>query len=77
MKIWISIADEVFDEAERLAKRTKRSLSRLFSAAIAEYLARHEPEPITATMDRVCLESGNNDEFVRAAAHRTLDECEW
>ena len=37
----VSIPDDVFEGAERLARRTNRSRSRLFSDALKEYLARH------------------------------------
>jgi hypothetical protein len=82
MKTWVAIPDEVYAEAERLARCTKKSLSRLFNDAVAEYLARHGPNEFTAAMDRVCsdlgkAESGNKDEFVASAARRTLHECEW
>jgi hypothetical protein len=70
--------------AERLARRTKKSRSRLFSDAVGEYLARHAPEEVTAAMDRVCEELGNSagnrnlkDEFVASAAWRTLKRSEW
>jgi len=84
MKTAVSIPDEVFEGAERLARRTKKSRSRLFSDAVREYLARHAPEEVTAAMDRVCEELGKSpgnkdfkDEFVAAAAWRTLKRSEW
>jgi hypothetical protein len=77
MKTAVSIPDEVYAEAERLSKHTKKSLSRLFSDAVAEYMARHDPQAVTAAMDRVCAESGNRDEFVASAARRTIEKCEW
>jgi len=78
MKTAVSIPDEVFEGAERLARRTKKSRSRLFSDAVREYVARHAPEEVTDAMDRVCAELGNpNDEFVASAAHRILKRSEW
>ena len=79
MKTEVSIPDEVFAEAERLAKRMRKSRSRLFSDAVREYLARHAPEDVRAATDRVCAESGNpaTDEFVAMAAQRTLRQSEW
>src|ERR1700704_4101975 len=41
MKTAISIPNDLFDGAERLARRTRRSRSRLFTDALREYLARH------------------------------------
>jgi metal-responsive CopG/Arc/MetJ family transcriptional regulator len=84
MKTAVSIPDEVFEGAERLARRTKKSRSRLFSDAVREYLARHAPEEVTAAMDRVCAELGKSagnktaeDGFVASAARRTLKHSEW
>ncbi len=78
MKTAISIPDELFKGAERLARRTKKSRSRLFSDAVREYLARHAPEEITETMDRTCAALGREpDPFVSSAASRVLERSEW
>jgi metal-responsive CopG/Arc/MetJ family transcriptional regulator len=78
MKTAVSIPDEVFAEAERLARRTATTRSRLFSNALREYLARHAPDHVTEAMDRVCAELGDErDTFVGAAARRVLEHSEW
>jgi len=78
MKTAISIPDDVFEKGERLARRMKKSRSRLYSQAIAEYIARHAPDHVTEAMDRVCAEiGGKSDEFVSAASRRTLESSEW
>ena len=78
MKTAVSIPDQVFEEAEKLARRTKKSRSQLFSDALKEYLARHMPEMVTEAMDRVCAELGaETDEFVSSAARRVLERSEW
>jgi metal-responsive CopG/Arc/MetJ family transcriptional regulator len=78
MKTAISIPDDVFKGAERLARRTKKSRSQLFSDAVKEYIARHSPEDVTEAMDRVCAELGcSADKFVSVAARRTLERSEW
>ncbi|HEV3199666.1 MAG TPA: ribbon-helix-helix protein, CopG family [Bryobacteraceae bacterium] len=78
MKTAISIPDDVFAGAERLARRTKKSRSQLFSDAVREYVARHAPEEVTEAMDRVCAELGSpKDEFASAAALRILERSEW
>jgi metal-responsive CopG/Arc/MetJ family transcriptional regulator len=78
MKTAVSIPDEVFEDAERLARRTKKSRSQLFSDALKEYVARHAPDDITEAMNRVCDELGSSkDEFVSAAAARILERVEW
>ena len=78
MKTAVSIPDDVFERAERLAKRAKRSRSDVFAAALREYVARHAPEEITEAMNRVCEEIGApQDKFVNAAARRLLETTEW
>ncbi|MBI3682765.1 MAG: ribbon-helix-helix protein, CopG family [Acidobacteria bacterium] len=78
MKTAVSIPNDVFEGAERLARRTKRSRSQLFSDALKEYVARHAPEEVADAMNRVCGELGNaKDPFVSSAARRVLDRSEW
>ena len=78
MKTAISIPDNVFADAERLARQTKKSRSQLFSDAVREYVARHASDEVTDAMDRVCTELGKaRDDFAPAAAHRILERIEW
>ena len=78
MKTAVSIPDDVFKGAERLARRTKKSRSQLFSDALREYVARHAEDEVTAAMDRVCAELGEpTDQFVSLSALRTLERVEW
>jgi len=78
MKTAVSIPDEVFEEAERLARRMKKSRSQLFSHALAEYVARHAPDHVTESMNKVCSEIGSEpDPFVSAASRRLLERSEW
>jgi len=78
MKRVISIPDEVYQGAERLARRTKKSRSRLYGDALKEYLARHAPDEVTEAMNRACAEVGESkDPFVFSAAHRILERSEW
>ena len=79
MKTAVSLPDELFHAAERHARRSSKSRSRLYSDAIAEYLARHAPDEVTAAMDRVVDRLGEaaNDEFVARAAQHTLERSVW
>ena len=78
MKTAISVPEVVFRRAERLAKRLKKSRSQLYSEAVREYVARHDPEEITETMNRACEEGGGDqDPFVAEAARRILERIEW
>ncbi len=74
----MSIPDDVFEAAERLARRTKKSRSQLYSEAVRDYVARHAPEEITDAMDRVCEDLGPTaDSFVSVAAAHALRRTEW
>src|ERR1700736_571405 len=78
MKTAISIPNDLFDGAERLARRTRRSRSRLFTDALREYLARHTPDKVTESMDQALTEVGEGrDEFVSSVARRRLERTEW
>ena len=78
MKIAVSIPDDIFDEAERLARGMKKSRSEIYRLALAEYLARHCPDRVTEAMDRVCAEIGDqSDEFIALASRRVLERSEW
>lgn len=78
MKTAVSIPDEVFEKVERLARRAGRSRSEVFSAALAEYVARHAPDEVTEAMDRVCAEVGDQrDAFVSAVGRQVLENTEW
>ena len=78
MKTAVSIPDQVFEQAERLARRTRKSRSHVFSSALREYVARHSPDEVTEAMDRVCERVGDQgDLFVARAARQTLEHTEW
>ncbi len=78
MKTAVSIPDEVFREAEVLARRAKRSRSEVYARALREYLARHSPDRVTEAMDRALDEVDEpRDKFASRAARRTLERTEW
>jgi metal-responsive CopG/Arc/MetJ family transcriptional regulator len=78
MKVAVSIPDEVFADAERLAKRLKKSRSQLYSHALREYVARHAPDQVREALDQVWGDPAlKRDEFVSAAARRRLRRTEW
>jgi metal-responsive CopG/Arc/MetJ family transcriptional regulator len=78
MKTAVSIPDALFEQAELFARRSNRTRSQLFSDALAEYLARHTGNEITAAMNRVIDATGEAaDPFISAASHRTMANVEW
>jgi metal-responsive CopG/Arc/MetJ family transcriptional regulator len=78
MKTAVSIPDDVFEKAERLARRAKRSRSDVFSAALREYVARHGPDEITDAIDEAIDGIGEpTNEFAALASHRVLERTQW
>lgn len=78
MKTAISLPDEIFERAERLARRLKKSRSELYREAVAEYVARHDPEAVTEALDQLCEQvDAKPDSFSNAAARRILERTEW
>ena len=78
MKTAVSIPDPIYADAERLARRTGKSRSQLYSEAVAEYVARHSPEEVTAAMNKVCAEVDSQlDPEWRGVAHWVLERSEW
>ena len=78
MKTAVSIPDEVFEEADRLAKDLKTSRSDLYARALKEFLARHAPDAVTEAMNRAVADIGEtSDPFVTRAARLTLEGSEW
>jgi predicted transcriptional regulator len=77
MKTAISIPDDVFRDAEALARRLKRSRSDIYSRAVREYVARYSTDGVTEALDRLCAEGADADGFTTAAARRTLRRSEW
>jgi metal-responsive CopG/Arc/MetJ family transcriptional regulator len=78
MKTAVSVPDRVFEQAERLARQTRKTRSHVFSDALREYIARHSPDEVTEAMNRVCDQLGEQRApFVARAARRTLEQSEW
>jgi metal-responsive CopG/Arc/MetJ family transcriptional regulator len=79
MKTAISVPDDLFAQVDRLARRSRRSRSELYSAALREYVARHAPDEVTAGLDRVIVEIGqpDGDRFSAAAAREILESADW
>lgn len=79
MKTAVSVPDDVFRSAERFARRVRKSRSRLYAEALAEYLARHAPDEVTEDMNMVVAQLGapTADPFVAGAARRILTDTEW
>jgi metal-responsive CopG/Arc/MetJ family transcriptional regulator len=80
MKTAISLPDELFNAVERIVRRTKRHRSEVYADALREYVARHDPDEITETINRVVPhleETPEEREFRYAAARELFKASEW
>ncbi|MGI8925124.1 MAG: hypothetical protein ACR2HN_00590 [Tepidiformaceae bacterium] len=78
MKAAVSIPNDVFAEAEELARELKTSRSGLYSRALREFLTRHRPDQVTEALDRACEAVGQEPSgFRRQAARRVFERTEW
>lgn len=73
MWVDIFISAAMFKQIERLAARTGRSTSRVFTDALREYLAQHSPDDeITAAVNRACAEIGSSLEPLSVAVAQSI-----
>ena len=78
MKTAISIPDDVFTQADALARELNQSRSQLYSRAVREYVARHSSDSVTDALDALCLgQSEPDSDFATTAGRRTLEQSEW
>ncbi len=78
MRVTVSIPDQIFKDAERLARPCRKSRSHLFSDVLEEYLARRAPNKITRAMNIALTEIGEkNLEFPTFTGSRVLPGIEW
>lgn len=78
MKTAVSLPDDLFKDAERLARRQRKSRSRLYADAIADYVARHDPDWITEKLNEVADAVDTSvDPFVAAASYEVLKRNRW
>ena len=73
MKTAISLPDELFESADALAERLGLSRSELYATAVAEYLAKHRDEDVTARLNSVFAEETSGiDPKLRSAQALSL-----
>ena len=80
MKTAISLPDDLFEAADRLAARLGRSRSELYATAVAEYLERHKFQGVTERLDAVYEarpEDSQLDPVLDALQLRSLPREEW
>jgi predicted transcriptional regulator len=76
VKTAISIPDDVFRRAERLAKKRNVSRSQLYTTALVHLLEGEPMDEVTRAYDSAFAED-NVDPFTRDAARLVLAGIEW
>ncbi len=81
MKTAISIPDDVFENAERTAKKLGVSRSELYANAVSEFIERYRRDGITETLNDLYdaeegLESGL-DPILSTLQLETLTKVDW
>lgn len=77
MKTAVSVPDELFEQAEELARKTGKSRSQIYREALAEYLLRRDAETVTESMDQALEQIDQTDPWLDRAGRRALERAEW
>jgi predicted transcriptional regulator len=78
MKTAVSIPDDLFRRADEVASQLGKSRSELYREALADYIARRDPQAITAALNGLADEVARDRAgFMDEAARRTLERSEW
>ena len=78
MKTDISIPNPIFESATKLAQKLDMSLSELYTAALAAYVAKYEAENITVQLNEVyASESSSLEEGLVALEVASIGDEEW
>lgn len=78
MKTAISLPDDLFESADALAEQMGMSRSELYATAVAEYLAKHRDQDVTARLNEVYAEQASGVEpELRSAQARSMRSSEW
>ena len=78
MKTAISIADDVFREAEKAAKSLGMTRSEFFTRAVRDFLGIRRERAITASYDEAFADGEDDlDQFRGKASRRALLNVEW
>jgi metal-responsive CopG/Arc/MetJ family transcriptional regulator len=80
MKTAISISDELFQNAERIAKQKKLSRSELFRQALLAYLDKHDEHKITESLNKIYghqPENENIDPLLEKMQYASISSEDW
>jgi len=78
MKTAVSLPNETYESAEKLAKRLGKSRSELYAQAINDYLSRNSDQLVRESLDKIY--SGDDsrlDSPLETMQLKTLSKEEW
>lgn len=78
MKTAVSVPDRLFQAADALARKLSVSRSRLYSTALAEYVANHQAARVTERLNATyAAQPSSLDPVLRDAQRRAVARTEW
>ena len=78
MKTAISIPDDIFEAADRAARKLGVSRSELYSTAVYEFIERHRVEDVTSRLnDLYASEDSELDEHLGQMQSKSIEKDDW
>jgi len=79
MKTAISIPDDLFEAADKMARKLKISRSELYQRAVTHFLQQQGSDIVRESLDRVYSKKSNRglDPLVRAISEQIIMEEDW
>jgi antitoxin MazE6 len=78
MKTAVSLPNETYESAEKLAKRLGKSRSELYADAINDYLSRNSTKLVKESLDKIYSENDSQlDPAIAAMQLETLSKEQW
>ncbi len=78
MKTAVSIPDNLYISAEKLARRLSKSRSQLYAQALSNYLSMHQKEGITTKLNEVYLDNDTRvDPLLMSLQAHSLSKEDW
>jgi len=79
MKTAISIPDELFEAADKMARKLKMTRSELYQQALTRFLQQHGADMVRESLDRVYAKKSNRglDPMIRIIGEQMIKEENW
>jgi HSP90 family molecular chaperone len=78
MKTTITIPNEIFEEAEKTARRLGVSRSELYANAVLEFVRHHRSDDVTEKLNEIYeREPSKLNSILHAFQYASLDKDEW